>query len=815
MLHRTVIVLAAAVAAAGFAGDVSSMKAAPENHRTDWFQQAQWGVFTHYLTGPETTAEEWNRQVDAFDVPGLAAQLQAAGAKYYVITLGQNSGHYCAANAAYDRIAGISPGKCSRRDLVADLRAALAPMGIRLMLYLPCQTPAHDRVAKKAFGLPQDGWDEPMDAAFARKWAEVIREWSARYGTNVAGWWFDGAYKHVRFSEEIAQIYAEAARAGNPGSIVAFNPGVALIRHTQAEDYTAGEINDPRKIKCEGRWVNGAQWHMLSYLGPSWCASPPRFKDADVVRMTGDIVRGGGVVTWDVPIQAGGLIPAPFVSQLTALRNGLAAGGAGKDAPPEETWIEPLKAGLAAFRETGEWALAGEAAKDPQNPARLTANEGAGIIYNGRNGRTADLLTRQEFGDVEAHVEFMIPDKSNSGVYFQGRYEIQVFDSFGNANPAHSDCGGIYERWKDNHGFEGRAPRVNASKPAGEWQTFDVVFRAPLFDAAGKKIANARFEKVVHNGQLVHENVEVTGPTRAARFGDEKPAGPFMLQGDHGPVAYRNIRIRPLPSAAPAPLFAMDTYTQRPYPRGTMPVAQQMDLLKELGYAGVAWTADDPARVKSARELAEARGLKMVAIYCHATLARDGLKRSDPIQGIIEALKGSGCVIWLHISSSDFASSSQQGDAVALAGLREIAGLAEQAGLTVAIYPHAGDWTERVQDAVRVADKVDRKNFGVTFNLCHCLKVGDGEKIPELLESAAPRLFIVTVNGADAGDPSLGWERLIQPVGRGSFDLRPVLRKLKSLNYKGPIACQGFGIPGDIRENLASTMAAWKSLAAQ
>ncbi|MEI7898680.1 MAG: sugar phosphate isomerase/epimerase family protein [bacterium] len=270
-----------------------------------------------------------------------------------------------------------------------------------------------------------------------------------------------------------------------------------------------------------------------------------------------------------------------------------------------------------------------------------------------------------------------------------------------------------------------------------------------------------------------------------------------------------------LAATAARPLFAMDTYTQRPYPHGTMPVEQQMDLLKELGYAGVAWTADEPARVKSARELAEARGLKMVAIYCQATLSKDGLKGEERLPGIIGAVKGSGCVIWLHITSGDFAKSAPEGDEAALAGLREISDWAEQAGLKVAVYPHLGDWTERVQDAVRVANKVDRKNFGVSFNLCHCLKVGDEEKIPALLQEAAPRLFLVTVNGADTGSASSGWDRLIQTLDRGSFDLKPVLRKLKELNYSGPVACQGYGIPGDIRDTLTRTMNAWRKLAAE
>lgn len=327
------------------AAEPSDTNAPPAARRAEWLHRAQWGIFTHYLVGPEMTAEAWNRQVDAFNVTGLVKQIEVSGAAYYVVTLGQNSGHYCSPNAAYDRISGIRPSKCSRRDLVAELHAALAPKGIKLMLYLPSQTPCQDRAAKKAFGLPQDGWNEPIDEAFAKKWAEVIGEWSARYGRNVAGWWFDGAYGQVGFNEAIARIYAESARTGNPDSIVTFNPGIKLIRYTQAEDYTAGEINEPQKVTCGGRWVNGSQWHMLSYLGPTWGASPPRFKDAEVIEITRNAIKAGGVVTWDVPIQPAGLIPEPFINQLVALRNGLpspAGDGRGKKMDANQSF-EPTR----------------------------------------------------------------------------------------------------------------------------------------------------------------------------------------------------------------------------------------------------------------------------------------------------------------------------------------------------------------------------------------------------------------------------------------------------------------------------------------
>jgi hypothetical protein len=207
---------------------------------------------------------------------------------------------------------------------------------------------------------------------------------------------------------------------------------------------------------------------------------------------------------------------------------------AGKDL---STWQKP----------TGDWVIAGGAKTDPANPKRLVTTPGTGVLVNGPAGNTGNIHSKFQHGDVEAHVEFMVSQGSNSGVYFQGRYEIQVFDSWKVEHPKYSDCGGIYERWGEKGGYEGQAPKVNASREPGQWQTFDVIFRAPRFDANGKKTANAKFLKVVHNGKLIHENVEVTGPTRAATYeNDEKPLGPLMLQGDHGPVAYRNVRLRPL-----------------------------------------------------------------------------------------------------------------------------------------------------------------------------------------------------------------------------------------------------------------------------
>jgi hypothetical protein len=208
--------------------------------------------------------------------------------------------------------------------------------------------------------------------------------------------------------------------------------------------------------------------------------------------------------------------------------------------------MEFSNADLSAWGKAADWKIVESVKSDEKNPKQFASTPGTGVLLNGDKGRTRNLLSKHQHGDVQAHIEFIVPQGSNSGIYFQGRYEVQVLDSWGKTKLKHGDCGGIYERWGKKGGYEGHPPKLNASRPPGEWQEFDVTFRAPRFDKNGKKIANARFIKVVHNGKVVHENVEVSGPTRAAAFGDEKALGPIMLQGDHGPVAYRNIVLESL-----------------------------------------------------------------------------------------------------------------------------------------------------------------------------------------------------------------------------------------------------------------------------
>ena len=218
---------------------------------------------------------------------------------------------------------------------------------------------------------------------------------------------------------------------------------------------------------------------------------------------------------------------------------------------------------LEAFRETEHWRAVAEVAAVPDENALTFSGEGDIIVNGERQDRSIPyLMTQEEFGDVHVEFEFMVSQRSNSGVYLMGRYEIQIFDSFGRERAGWGDLGGLYARWdaeNDRH-LEGRYPIVNAAKPPGEWQTMEILFRAPTFDEDGNKLTHATFEKVVINGEVVQRNAITTGPTRAHPLDGEAATGPVAIQGSHGPVAIRNFRATPLPCAEATRLEELDAF---------------------------------------------------------------------------------------------------------------------------------------------------------------------------------------------------------------------------------------------------------------
>ncbi len=177
----------------------------------------------------------------------------------------------------------------------------------------------------------------------------------------------------------------------------------------------------------------------------------------------------------------------------------------------QRAWGEPVE--LINGRDLAGWKPIGDAKSFWRIVDGALANTGEG---------GANIVTEKTFRDFKAHVEFRIPQHSNSGIYLRGRHEIQVEDSYGKEMGAGS-CGAIYGRI---------VPKVNASKPAGEWQTFEVKLLG-------------MYVTVVLNGQTIIDNQEIKGMTGGALDNDENAPGPFYLQGDHGPVDYRKFTVWP------------------------------------------------------------------------------------------------------------------------------------------------------------------------------------------------------------------------------------------------------------------------------
>ncbi|MEO5603296.1 MAG: DUF1080 domain-containing protein [Cyclobacteriaceae bacterium] len=205
---------------------------------------------------------------------------------------------------------------------------------------------------------------------------------------------------------------------------------------------------------------------------------------------------------------------------------------------------------LSAFKNPGRsWQLAGAVTADLNKQNILNISPGTGILVNlpDRKNHGIDLYTVAEYGDIDLELDYMMASGSNSGIYLHGRYELQLEDTWGSKTTTSGRNGGIYERWDDtrpegSQGYGGFAPRQNASRAPGLWQHLKISFKAPRFDESGRKTQSARMLRVELNGVLIHENVELSGPTRGG-FGQEKATGPLRIQGDHGAVAFRNIKI--------------------------------------------------------------------------------------------------------------------------------------------------------------------------------------------------------------------------------------------------------------------------------
>ncbi len=238
---------------------------------------------------------------------------------------------------------------------------------------------------------------------------------------------------------------------------------------------------------------------------------------------------------------------------------------------------------------------------------------------------------------------------------------------------------------------------------------------------------------------------------------------------------------------------------------------EQAIMLKELGYPGVGhiWLDKVEERLKTL----DAAGLRLYQITMVVDLA-PGKPPYDAkrFKEVCSVIKGRGVQFDLLVNGRKPSDPAFDDQAVTV--LREMSDQARDSGAQLLLYPHLGSWIERIEDSIRVADKVNRPNVGVMFNLCHWLRVDKSRDYKPLLKQAMPHLWAVSINGADQLDEKPGWDRYIQPLDKGNFDMAAFLGTLRELGYTGPVGLQCYGIGGDVREHLARSMDAWKKMTA-
>ena len=252
------------------------------------------------------------------------------------------------------------------------------------------------------------------------------------------------------------------------------------------------------------------------------------------------------------------------------------------------------------------------------------------------------------------------------------------------------------------------------------------------------------------------------------------------------------------PEAPPAQnaFFAFDNGVGR----GSWPPQVQAETLKQIGYAGIGYSGT--AHLAERRAAFDTQGLKIFSLYVPCYLDRTPAYAPDLLDAI-EQLSGSGTMIWLTVQGKG---NDQQTTRI----IQEIADAAQKHSVNVALYPHHGFHVATTGDALRLLKQVDRKNVGVSINLCHELRAGNATKLGDIIVQAAPHLFLVSINGADNEGP--GWDKLIQPLGKGNFDVATLLQQLNTAGYSGPIGLQCYNVKGDKRENLKRSLEAWEEI---
>ncbi|GAB1855486.1 hypothetical protein MHTCC0001_03200 [Flavobacteriaceae bacterium MHTCC 0001] len=239
------------------------------------------------------------------------------------------------------------------------------------------------------------------------------------------------------------------------------------------------------------------------------------------------------------------------------------------------------------------------------------------------------------------------------------------------------------------------------------------------------------------------------------------------------------------------------------------PWLDQATLLKNLGFDGM--EGRETKGFLEAIKTFKAKGLKFYTNYVKIDIDQEQPYEKE-WQQVLPKLEGSNLILWAHIHSKKYKPSNTEADNIIVPILQELLDLAEPYGVRIAIYPHVDFLAEKVEDSFRLASKANRENIGSVFNLCHFLKTDKAENLEKAINHTFTKLFAVSICGADSGDTqNMGWDRLIQPLGSGTFDVYRLVEMLKDKGYKGPIGLQCYDIKTPPELHLKQSRETWET----
>ena len=304
----------------------------------NWFYQAKYGVFVHYLNKLQNGDQPWNQGkitswdscVNDFDVIKFADQVHQTGAGYVLFTTLQIDKYLCVPNSTYENLTGYPRGNATpHRDLIKEIYNALSKYNIKLFLYVTGDGPKNDRQASKQLNNPSYYQSKTvpfkMNNQFVKKWSLVLKDISQRYKNKITGWWVDGSYPFIGYNDIYLGQLAAALKSGNPNSIIAFNSGVnpKVQFYTKYDDYLAGEMNDFYEVPTS-RYIQGKQWHLVSFIGgPRWARPGVRKPAAYMINYLNKCHAAGGVVTMEMTLHRDGSLDDEQLKELIAIKKAI------------------------------------------------------------------------------------------------------------------------------------------------------------------------------------------------------------------------------------------------------------------------------------------------------------------------------------------------------------------------------------------------------------------------------------------------------------------------------------------------------------